>query len=319
MAVSVGEATLVQFTCDAASFEIWREIICDQFLGIDPGQRAHQFKNHVSLVQRDQAVLTDLRSEAANEVGRLMRRIARDRRPTGICAITNLAGSSIVRTHHRDIELARGDTVLLHSSEPFSMNVSDDNRLGIFSFTDDLVRETVGHRLTCTPEPVVPRDGVGRVLSDFTTSLFANAPGIDPQQWPSLLRATMHLIYAATGAPGSGEHVATSARELQRANVMRYIESRLRDPGLRPAAIAAANGMSLRNLELMFRELDTTIVATIRERRLERCREDLCDPALAHRTIMEIAEHWGFGDQAHFSRAFKKQFGMTPSDARAFR
>jgi AraC-like DNA-binding protein len=69
----------------------------------------------------------------------------------------------------------------------------------------------------------------------------------------------------------------------------------------------------------MFRELDTTIVATIRTRRLERCREDLSDPALAHRSIMEIAEHWGFGDPAHFSRAFRKQFGMTPSEVRASR
>ena len=40
-------------------------------------------------------------------------------------------------------------------------------------------------------------------------------------------------------------------------------------------------------------------------------------PALAHRTITEIAMGCGFGNSAHFSRAFKAYAGMSPSEFRA--
>ena len=33
------------------------------------------------------------------------------------------------------------------------------------------------------------------------------------------------------------------------------------------------------------------------------------------RSISEVAYAWGFNSPAHFSRAFKKQFGMCPSAA----
>jgi AraC-like DNA-binding protein len=35
-----------------------------------------------------------------------------------------------------------------------------------------------------------------------------------------------------------------------------------------------------------------------------------------HRMIGEIAFSWGFSDLSHFSRRFRDQFGMTPSEAR---
>ena len=46
-------------------------------------------------------------------------------------------------------------------------------------------------------------------------------------------------------------------------------------------------------------------------------RRDLCDPALAARTISEIAFGWGFNDAAHFSRAFRARFGAAPRELRA--
>jgi AraC-like DNA-binding protein len=52
-------------------------------------------------------------------------------------------------------------------------------------------------------------------------------------------------------------------------------------------------------------------------RRLERCARDLLDPALAHEPIGEIAARWGITNPAHFSRLFRAQFGLSPSEYRA--
>ena len=55
----------------------------------------------------------------------------------------------------------------------------------------------------------------------------------------------------------------------------------------------------------------------IRTRRLEQCRRDVLDPVLADRPVAGIAARWGFVDAAHFSRAFKTAYGVSPSEYRA--
>ena len=53
-----------------------------------------------------------------------------------------------------------------------------------------------------------------------------------------------------------------------------------------------------------------------RQRRLERCRRDLADPALAARPVAAIAARWGFPSAAEFSRAFRAAHGMPPGEYR---
>ena len=54
----------------------------------------------------------------------------------------------------------------------------------------------------------------------------------------------------------------------------------------------------------------------IRERRLERCRRDLTDPTLADWSVTAIALRWGLTDPAHFSRAFRTAYGLSPTEYR---
>ena len=51
--------------------------------------------------------------------------------------------------------------------------------------------------------------------------------------------------------------------------------------------------------------------------RLERCHRDLADPALAGRSVTDIAFAWGFNDLAHFSRSFRARYGESPRTFRA--
>ena len=54
----------------------------------------------------------------------------------------------------------------------------------------------------------------------------------------------------------------------------------------------------------------------LRTRRLERCRLDLTSPMFASLSISEICFRWGFNGSAHFSRAFKDRYGVSPRDYR---
>jgi AraC-like DNA-binding protein len=101
-----------------------------------------------------------------------------------------------------------------------------------------------------------------------------------------------------------------------RAQVRAHIAAHVADAGLTPDAIARAHFISRSYLDRLFEDEPRSVAETIRDARLERCRRDLADPALAHRTILEIAMSWGFSSAAHFSRAFRVHYGMSPRDVR---
>ena len=95
-----------------------------------------------------------------------------------------------------------------------------------------------------------------------------------------------------------------------------YIDKNIGDADLSPMQVSSAVGVSLRHLQVLFRESGHNIAAWIWNRRLENAARRLADPISAHMLLQEIAYRCGFSDQAHFSRRFRSQFGMTPSEYR---
>jgi AraC-like DNA-binding protein len=59
------------------------------------------------------------------------------------------------------------------------------------------------------------------------------------------------------------------------------------------------------------------VAGWVRQRRLERCRRDLLDPASAARPVSAVAARWGLVNAAHFSRAFRAAYGLSPVEYRA--
>jgi AraC-like DNA-binding protein len=99
--------------------------------------------------------------------------------------------------------------------------------------------------------------------------------------------------------------------------IQAYIEERLGDPDLSPRSIAAAHHVSLRALHKLFEGSHTTVADRVRQRRLERARRDLLDPALRHEPVGAIATRWGFSSPTQFSRAFRTAHGVPPGEFRA--
>jgi AraC-like DNA-binding protein len=105
-------------------------------------------------------------------------------------------------------------------------------------------------------------------------------------------------------------------RAIRRAAVLREIEQRSSDPELSAAAIAARLGITPRYVHLMLKDTGRTFSHHVLEKRLDRAATLLRDPAWHHRKIADIAAEAGFSDLSHFSRAFRRAYGTTPSAAR---
>ena len=61
------------------------------------------------------------------------------------------------------------------------------------------------------------------------------------------------------------------------------------------------------------------VAAYIQQRRLDKAFEELGDPLQRHRKVLDIAFGLGFCSEAHFSRVFRRRFGMSPGEVRAAR
>ncbi|MBO9576967.1 MAG: helix-turn-helix domain-containing protein [Sphingobium sp.] len=111
-------------------------------------------------------------------------------------------------------------------------------------------------------------------------------------------------------------NAAIDVREGRRRAILEHIDRNLADTELGIGSIARAFDISSRTIHKLFEGEAQTAARLIWDRRLERCREEMADPAMASRSITEIAHLWGFSDSQHFSRAFKQRFGVTPRDYR---
>lgn len=128
-----------------------------------------------------------------------------------------------------------------------------------------------------------------------------------------LLVDMVHLSLLAL----SGEATAVTQKQALYDRICSYVASHVRDHGLSVDQVAEALNCSRRHLHNAFAGREQSLGGFIQHSRLELCMRELHSPALAHRTITEIAMGCGFGNSAHFSRAFKAYVGMSPSEFRA--
>lgn len=96
---------------------------------------------------------------------------------------------------------------------------------------------------------------------------------------------------------------------------MRYVDEHLAEP-ITMDDLARHACVSVRAIQMGFREdLDTTPVAYIRERRLEKVRATLMDSIAADGvTVSGVAQRWGFNNAGTFSVRYRERFGETPSE-----
>ncbi|WP_241002312.1 helix-turn-helix domain-containing protein [Streptomyces sp. CB01881] len=217
--------------------------------------------------------------------------------------------------------LTAGDIALFDSSHPLSCEFQDEGRLprvtllriprSALPLSQDRTDRLLG---TALPAHTVP----GTLLASYLTELRSQAERCEPAELRRLGGIALDLT-AALLASASDSTLALPAetrREVLLAQIGAFIDRNLADPDLGPAGIAAHHHISVRALHQLFRSQPETVAATVRRRRLERCRADLADSRLRDRPIGPLAARWGFLLPAEFSRAFRAAYGVTPTEFR---
>jgi AraC family transcriptional activator of tynA and feaB len=221
-------------------------------------------------------------------------------------------GVELVRESRREIALTAGDVVLWDGLQPTQVEVVEPFVKRTLIFPRERVLAVSPRLADLKALPPMDRNGAASLLVRYVNALAVELPGLDPVANVAAADAALELLRAAVepAVPTSRD----ARRAALRAEVRRYVRAHLRDPALDPEAIARAHAISVRALHALFEDTGESVASLVRRERLARCYEDL--ELTSGGSVTEIAFRWGFRDAAHFSRVFKREFELTPTDVR---
>lgn len=302
-------------TIDApARHDAWRNLVSAVFEPTPPsGKRWLSLKAEVHSVHFGQALVVRAIAESQHFT-RTRRLIATEgldhyliqvyRR--GVCDGTYGATQNTVRP---------GDIKVIDLAQPFhTLNTNFDN-------TTLTLPRTVLAPLLERPDgmhgTVLHRESpLARVLAAHIHSLSELSGTLSVSEGIALGAGTARLVAACLGASEASREVTQPYRAAAIGQAVRdFIDRNITLPDLAPDLLTRHFRMSRAQIYRLFAG-EHGIAAYIQSRRLHHCFLAITDPAQAHRRISEIAFDFGFTSEAHFSRAFRRGFGVSPTEAR---
>lgn len=231
--------------------------------------------------------------------------------------LTCAQAGAVVRTAEGFFEIPAGGFALMSKARAHDAITPDGGPTACIQVSHAALARLVP-RLEEAPMRVLPVGMPGAVLALGYAQLLAQQPLM-----PAALRreATTHLHELLAGvirpvAPAAlpPEQVAVDVSRL--ALIERDILSRIDQPQLSLAQVARVHHLTPRQVQRLFARKGTCFSDFVSGARLDRAHAMLADPGQRHRRVLEIALDSGFDDVSAFSRAFRRHFGLTPSDVR---
>lgn len=231
-----------------------------------------------------------------------------------------VSGTATFIQDGRRAEVGEGDLVVCDRSRPYSFDYPQRFATHVFQLPrrmlgvpDSDIRQVTGHAIGT-------RDGLGAVLLPFLATLASSTDAYPPTVADRLAGNVVDLfatLIAERAHPDDAD--ADTARSHLLLRVREHINRNLGDPDLSPESIARTHRISIRYLHRLFEGEGITVGRLIQKRRLEECGRELARRGRTAPTVSAVAQRWGFVNPAHFSRAFRATYGVSPREWRNLR
>ncbi|MCA1500095.1 helix-turn-helix domain-containing protein [Bradyrhizobium sp. NBAIM14] len=300
-------------------FAYYREVVCQAFMKMTPeAPAAPEFSASGQSIALGTGALNRVVVYPPHRTLRTIADVkAADRR--GFYLNYRLAGRSLVQQAGIDMVASPGQVCLIDSDRPFSLTHHPARSTSVTSFwmPAEALYERLEPSFDIKPARLSDDPHVGPLITETARTLNLHALQMSPDDAGRLFEALLDLVALALSCESrSTIRESSSVADATTLAVKRAIEVRLNKPGLRVSDIAAAVGISERYVHMLFARAGTTFRDHVMQRRLDSVAASLRAPEFASADIGAIAFEWGFADLSHFTRNFRKRFGMRPRDWR---
>lgn len=294
----------------------WVEAVCDTFVRLDcASPRGPAFFGEIRSDSAGPVQVSTVTS-SAQFVTRSPRQIARTTEDDILLSL-QLAGRGRVSQDGREAELDIGDFALYDSTRPYRLSFDGSFQQLVLQMPRTALLSRLGAAEQITAIRVDGARGVAGIVSPMLRSLPGRLAALPaPAQEPMGESLLDLLATTLLSSEAMADRATPSSAAMTLARVKLWIETHLTAEGLTAEAVASACGLSVRHLNRLFAREETSLMRYVWARRLARCRRQLLDPAMRHRSVGAIAFAAGFNDLAHFSRAFRARYGSAPREAR---
>lgn len=218
-------------------------------------------------------------------------------------------GISHFEQEGRRFEIGPGDCLVYDVSCPHTIVSPAFTRHDVVIVPKELLHErgvSSGNVAACK---VSSRGGTARIAHDFLQATFNEAGRLSPQNASSVADSLIDLLLLPLrDADTTLDRVGPEAMYIR---AQAFIREHLRDPELSIDQISTALQCTKRYLHMLFSDRGITVSDYIWQTRLQHCRQELENQG--GKTITDVAFSWGFSSSSHFSRVFRKYFGIVPS------
>jgi AraC-like DNA-binding protein len=231
---------------------------------------------------------------------------------------TILSGCSLPSQVGREFRLDAGAAVLLSCGDVGAKDYPVPTEFLTLRIPRRLLNGMAAKPEDALARPIPANTEALRLLVDYIRPTMKTRQLASPELRRLFAAHISDLIALAVGATRDAADIAYGrgmrAARLQAAKA--FITRNIRRADLSARAVAIHLGVTPRYVHLLFETEGLSCDKFIIERRLERAYEMLFDLQHSGRTITAIAFTAGFSDLSHFNRAFRRRFGMTPSEVR---
>jgi AraC-like DNA-binding protein len=208
-----------------------------------------------------------------------------------------------------------GQFLLVDGDRPFTLDFGcafDDICLMI---PKDMLDGHLAAPDLCTAVTVEGSSASGAMVLGALRALRAQRIRPTPREASGITEHLVPLISLAVSVAAMPS--APSPRTALLQSVLDEIDNHFADPDLNPHEVARRVSISVSYLTKLLAARGTTFGHLLQQRRLDHAWAALAPDGPTTTTITSVAHASGFRDSAHFSRAFRARFGITPSQRRA--
>ncbi len=293
-------------------YAAWRDAICDVYVHVDvKATDPEHYRGFIREAEFGDVVLTDilLSEQRIRRNNRHISQLDKDCYYLQLLHSGNL--SVFQRGESHKSNAARG--AIFSATEQYELQCHGEVRSFYLEIPRDAFAQRFPRERIPVSAPLNTTKGLGRIATEFCASLATEGSRLDTGARAGLGNQLMDLLaFALLTSEGDMPAADNAVKKARLRSVQQWIENHLADPGLTLEKVAAANGMSLRYLHVLFQLCEMTASEWIWNRRLQLAYD--CLARGEGPTITSIAFDHGFNSSAHFSTMFRRKYGVTPRD-----